>query len=42
VDNDLECKVDKCAQGTSISSVKGKRRGVKGESDLNYEDLSGK
>jgi hypothetical protein len=51
VDNDLECEADKadkadnvskCAEGTSISAAKGKGRGVKGESDLDCEDSSGK
>jgi hypothetical protein len=51
VDNDLECEADnadkvdnagKCAEGTSISAAKGEGRGVKGESDLDREDLSGK
>jgi hypothetical protein len=50
-DNDLECEADnadnadnadKCAEGTSISAVKGEERGVKGKSDLDHEDLSGK
>jgi hypothetical protein len=51
VDNDLKCEADKadkaenagkCAEGTSISAAKGQGRGVKGESDLDREDLSGK
>jgi hypothetical protein len=47
-DNDLECEADKadnvgkCAGGTSISATKGEGRGVKGESDLDREDSSGK
>jgi hypothetical protein len=50
-DNDLECEADKvdkadkagkCTEGTSISTAKGEGRGVKGESDLDREDLSGK
>jgi hypothetical protein len=50
-DNDLECEADnvdnvdnagKCAEGTLISAAKGEGRGVKGERDLNREDLSGK
>jgi hypothetical protein len=47
-DNDLECEADKadnvgkCAEGTSISAAKGEGRGVKGKSDLDREDLSGK
>jgi hypothetical protein len=50
-DNDLECEADKadkadnvgkCAEGTSISTAKGEGRGVKGESDLDREDSSGK
>jgi hypothetical protein len=50
-DNDLECEVDnvdnvdnvgKCTEGTLISAAKGEGRGVKGESELNREDLSGK
>jgi hypothetical protein len=42
VDNDLECESDKYIEGTLISAAKDEGRGVKGESDLNREDLSGK